>query len=1292
MPTYNQIPAVDENFNLPPEVRAAFSSSSDLQAAIASKIASDPNVLAAAANVAQSTAGLIPVWKANTAYTANQKVIAPDGAIVSAKTTFTSGSTYDSTNWVISEQFHNKGLLPDGTDFNNLKNLSDVGEWYVATATNLATMANAPSGATAPFIISIRRGPIGYSYTKQIVWSMGISTATYERSMSSGTTWNPWTQPSWIKATLSANTDIDALVDGIHKVASSSVSTTFVNVPALPSYAAVAGTLEKVTVGNNKSLVWTTTNSPFGMFVLLLTHNGTAWANEWRLISTNIPPSETAYTTLDAMSEGTHRITSTPKVTQLGLPENRSGIVTIVDPRTDTRTAKFETIDGNIYYNRRVNNIWGSWVLIVNAKASAMSTPSGWKTVPLALTSSRATLNAPLMGTWRLPLLWAIPSRRFRVRISLRNGRYDGLVQGGGVTLNKVYFGDQGTGNTFKSAPFKIAENVNIPDNGDAWISSWIDLPVGDNVPRMFSFTYTATTAPTYMVSYGYEHVGVDVAADLAPSGGTIKSAVPLDIHFETEIPTTVPIVAVVGDSKSNGTGTSRSLIDSTISQWARANVAAPMHLSSSGDTLANFALGTWKLNRWDGVTARPDHVILELGINDLISGNAAQMAVDRATIIGKIQQYLSNDISLVTIAVNEAHNSSQLAERKAYNNALRTALPSTVTRLFDFDSVISLSDTQIRDEYDFDGLHLNVAGYAAEASILRSVVGTAFSNLSEVPGFVAKWRPSTMYALNQWAISPRGNLMICTTPHTSTTTFSTANEANWAILNPSSRGWLPTGADLNTFIDAGTWVIPNQATADSIVNWPAGLTRAPGIFVVEGDYRFGSTIVFMQTLWTYGSNNPGKRERSKLSGATGAWNNWIDPYAMTDISGAMTSDYAMSNMALRDAFIRRRGGSLGSNGVAVLALRWDHGAVPFRDKLLPKLLEKNLPSSFVINPSAYRLGLAENLGVTWDDYNYWAKHYGIEFVDHGMDHLDAADTAALKVQILDSKDLLQTNIPTQSIDLYSPPGVTGTGLLDPWVGTSSPDYFTAKWEPARYVLESHAFSSGYGPGLYRDLDGNPSNGETHWTMDNETSSAAMITRIQTAQSLGSGIQLMLHPSQVDLTGKITLATFNEIMDFIAAERDAGRLIVTTMGGLFMANSRSSFRHNMLRNPSFNGTIGWNSTGYTLSEGVAQSNTSAGLLSQTIDLTNRAFFAGAHREITAKFTADASGAVVRLRLVHTAAGIDVDKQITLAANETKTLRIHALMPIWSGSNLPVFYAGRVSGGAVKVEDVGVLAV
>jgi hypothetical protein len=66
---------------------------------VAAYIAADPSVVTAAATMAASTVGLVPVWKASTAYVAGQLAIAPNGDIVSAKVNFTSGSSYNAANW-----------------------------------------------------------------------------------------------------------------------------------------------------------------------------------------------------------------------------------------------------------------------------------------------------------------------------------------------------------------------------------------------------------------------------------------------------------------------------------------------------------------------------------------------------------------------------------------------------------------------------------------------------------------------------------------------------------------------------------------------------------------------------------------------------------------------------------------------------------------------------------------------------------------------------------------------------------------------------------------------------------------------------------------------------------------------------------------------------------------------------------------------------------------------------------------------------------------------------------------
>ncbi|MDJ0321649.1 hypothetical protein [Pseudarthrobacter sp. PS3-L1] len=78
---------------------------------VSQAIANDPTIVSSAANMAQSTVGLVPVWKANTGYTAGQRVIAPNGDVVSAKVAFTSAAAYSATNWNASTQDARVGAL-----------------------------------------------------------------------------------------------------------------------------------------------------------------------------------------------------------------------------------------------------------------------------------------------------------------------------------------------------------------------------------------------------------------------------------------------------------------------------------------------------------------------------------------------------------------------------------------------------------------------------------------------------------------------------------------------------------------------------------------------------------------------------------------------------------------------------------------------------------------------------------------------------------------------------------------------------------------------------------------------------------------------------------------------------------------------------------------------------------------------------------------------------------------------------------------------------------------------------
>lgn len=71
-----------------------------LDAAVTAKATTDGTALKAALS---ST--YVPKWKPNTAYLAGDKVLSPNGDVVSAIANFTSGTTFNAANWNLSTSY-----------------------------------------------------------------------------------------------------------------------------------------------------------------------------------------------------------------------------------------------------------------------------------------------------------------------------------------------------------------------------------------------------------------------------------------------------------------------------------------------------------------------------------------------------------------------------------------------------------------------------------------------------------------------------------------------------------------------------------------------------------------------------------------------------------------------------------------------------------------------------------------------------------------------------------------------------------------------------------------------------------------------------------------------------------------------------------------------------------------------------------------------------------------------------------------------------------------------------------
>lgn len=258
--------------------------------------------------------------------------------------------------------------------------------------------------------------------------------------------------------------------------------------------------------------------------------------------------------------------------------------------------------------------------------------------------------------------------------------------------------------------------------------------------------------------------------------------------------------------------------------------------------------------------------------------------------------------------------------------------------------------------------------------------------------------------------------------------------------------------------------------------------------------------------------------------------------------------------------FLMRRGGRIGTGGVGVVALRFDHHLNDFQSKVLPLLRQYHLPWAQVVNPD--RVGVyPTDSAVSWSQLQDMALQHGGEVWNHGADHGDASTKAALRVQIVESLDDLRTNLPELAVEGWAPPGLAAGGYMGaaPFQTT---DQNTGTYA-GRLIMGYHAAVAGYADGLYRVLDGvSMPIGAPHVTIDAQTPSS-VAAYLNAAEGLDAGIALMLHPNLLDQGGQITTSQFGEVLADIAARRAAGTLRVLSYSGLWCADATTSYRHDL---------------------------------------------------------------------------------------------------------------------------------
>jgi len=484
----------------------------------------------------------------------------------------------------------------------------------------------------------------------------------------------------------------------------------------------------------------------------------------------------------------------------------------------------------------------------------------------------------------------------------------------------------------------------------------------------------------------------------------------------------------------------------------------------------------------------------------------------------------------------------------------------------------------------------------------------------------------------------------------------------------------LAAGYDDLLTLPAGSYTIPNQPTADAMQNMPE---VTPGVINVAEN--LGSPVSYVEFF----PHNRDHHWVTQTANVSGAWVDWrkITGEAADGNPAATGTDLGQMHTVRRAEFKRRRGGRIGTAGKPVVALRWDHGLVNFRDKIMPHLTRLGLPGSMAMNSADNRWIIAESNGVTPANLESYAIENGVEVWNHGQTHGGAETLAALTREIEQGRIDLQAKLPNIPIEGFVIPGVP-SGDYGGFSAGQTVDHWNT--EAGRLILGNHAVSSSHIAGTDQPIHGDQPILSMQYSIDS-LSANTVKAAVDRAVVNGAGIILFLHPSQLDLSGKMSAADYVAILEHIAARRAAGDLEVLTMGGLSVADAGSQYRHDLVYDSEFSrGTEAWGSDpGFSVDEdGAVTSGSSSAYLTQSVSLTGREWAKGSPRELVVEYRGrdTTSSLTVEVTIGDTTRTVTHD----VAPVDWQEMRVPVIVPL-NASSVPISIR-RVSGRHVHIRS------
>lgn len=415
--------------------------------------------------------------------------------------------------------------------------------------------------------------------------------------------------------------------------------------------------------------------------------------------------------------------------------------------------------------------------------------------------------------------------------------------------------------------------------------------------------------------------------------------------------------------------------------------------------------------------------------------------------------------------------------------------------------------------------------------SLVNAPVGARGLGIIEVNPF------ATQYKTIRWTMVP--------TSGAPQQWVSSQFGSGWGPWNATgwNKGDIPTGSDV-TKLSAGAYRVSSFATFDTLVNAPAE-ARGIGTVVVLELTSSARTITWVTAPST---GDPKMLYAYVLSSGLVGWFDWTPQKAPTTTPGSVVADTsneaittsptnaALRNAMLREAFYRRYRNSTG--GKAAVSLRFDDGHNAFKSDILPMLRARGLPCSIAV--CSRRWDHVENNAVTPEEMNSWVLNDKVEVWNHTATH---RDTNGAVDEIVEGLRELRAQLPSAEIWGWYAPGIADG--FNGFLPTREPHQLSSTLA-GQLALANHAVVSGYVVGASRrPLDPMPSTtaGFAHYSLDGRVyaDAKAEIDRVIAERAREN---FMMHPSRLDLSNGVSRADLVAILDYLVAQRDAGKLVI----------------------------------------------------------------------------------------------------------------------------------------------------